>query len=289
MRKVHRTALALLLVPGLLGAQEPQEEPSEQAVEIRMGTDADELRARVASLVEELLAEGDPAARETLERRLADLVLRELARGRIVDEHGRSVPDAVAVTMRPDRGGETIKGSWADGERRGSWKLSKIEGDRYALEARVTTGDGGGEQTVTDEGTLAELTRKHPFLDGTAVVGFLDGMTRFQDGVPASVTRSRPARVDTVPLTGLGLELAEAGDDLRHQFWLPVGVGWVVRSVTPDSPAARSGLQPYDLVTKVGGAWLERPEALRSADARAVPLTVLRRGHEIRLDLAQAD
>jgi len=294
--------IPLLLLAGFALAQEggdqadPEQnagkgtEKSTQKVAVRVESGggnaltAKDLESKVATFVDDLLAAKDPAERQAIARKLTDLVLAQTLRGRVVDAGGRFVADAVTtVSMLPRQGGETIKGSWADGERSASWTLTKEEGDRYRLTAKVSATDGTSEQNVSDEGTLAELTRRHSFLEGTSFFGVLEGADRVQ------FTHSPAPRRDTVSEADLGLELAEATDDLRHQFWLPVGVGWVVRSVAPGSPAARAGLEPFDLITKVGDAWLEHAESLRDPERRAVTLTVLRRGKERQIELAQGD
>jgi len=52
----------------------------------------------------------------------------------------------------------------------------------------------------------------------------------------------------------LGVELADVSDELRQRLGLdPAARGAVILQVEPDSPAARAGLEPGDLIDEVGG------------------------------------
>jgi serine protease Do len=52
----------------------------------------------------------------------------------------------------------------------------------------------------------------------------------------------------------LGVELADVTDELRQRLGLDSAArGAVIMQVEPDSPAARAGLEPGDLIDQVGG------------------------------------
>jgi serine protease Do len=81
----------------------------------------------------------------------------------------------------------------------------------------------------------------------------------------------------------LGLTLAPATPELRRQFGIDAETqGAVVVGVAPNSPAARAGLQPGDVITRVGQAPVAGPSDLAKAvqEARAAKkdrVVVLRR------------
>ena len=79
----------------------------------------------------------------------------------------------------------------------------------------------------------------------------------------------------------MGVQIADVTPQLAAQFGLPVREGALVGSVQPNSPAARGGVQPRDIITRVNdtpvtsGGDLTR--ALRSAGpGTAVTLAVVR-------------
>ena len=70
------------------------------------------------------------------------------------------------------------------------------------------------------------------------------------------------ARADEIPgpplekRAWLGVSVAPPPAALRHQLSVPDGIGLVVDFVIPKAPADQSGLQPYDLLTKIDDQWL---------------------------------
>jgi len=84
----------------------------------------------------------------------------------------------------------------------------------------------------------------------------------------------------------LGLALAPLTDDMRSQLGLDDSVqGAVVAQVKPGSPADESGVQPNDVITRVGGDHVTSPaqaaaqfRAAEHAKKKSVPLLVMRQG-----------
>jgi len=79
----------------------------------------------------------------------------------------------------------------------------------------------------------------------------------------------------------LGIGLTQVTPALRRALVLPVDRGALVQDVTPDSPAERAGLRPYDIIVGVDDATVTSDEELiRSISARSpgttARLTVLR-------------
>ena len=88
----------------------------------------------------------------------------------------------------------------------------------------------------------------------------------------------------------IGVTLAEADDTLRAQLKLAAGEGLVVTEVVPETPAAKAGLKPHDVLVKLDGKRLTTVEAINTQiqeiKDRSVPLEFLRGGKEMSLELA---
>ncbi|WP_050025831.1 PDZ domain-containing protein [Verrucomicrobium sp. BvORR034] len=107
-------------------------------------------------------------------------------------------------------------------------------------------------------------------------------------GVPAL-----PAMPTTppVPTTWLGVATDEAPEEVRAQLPpLAAGTGVLVRSVVPDSPAFKAGLQRYDILAKLDDQLLVNPAQLRALvsgkkEQDTIKLTVFRKGIDLVLDV----
>ena len=76
---------------------------------------------------------------------------------------------------------------------------------------------------------------------------------------------------DNGKTTSVGLGLTDLTDDLRDRFGIDANVkGALVREVDPKSPAAKEGIRPGDVITKVGNKSVssadEAKDALGNAD-----------------------
>ncbi len=94
-----------------------------------------------------------------------------------------------------------------------------------------------------------------------------------------------PARAsDTAQeVTWLGVSTEEASEALASQLGLKPGQGLVVVFVAPDSPAAKAGIQKYDVIEEFGDQMLVGPEQLRKLvqmqkEGDTIKLTVHRAG-----------
>ena len=88
----------------------------------------------------------------------------------------------------------------------------------------------------------------------------------------------------------LGIGIQELDSDLAKSFKLPQPTGALVRSVEPDSPAAKAKLQSGDVILAYNGKKLSRssdlpPLVASTSIGETVPLTVLRNGKERSIDI----
>src|ERR1044071_4356457 len=91
-----------------------------------------------------------------------------------------------------------------------------------------------------------------------------------------------------VPVTYLGVDTSQVPTVVSEQLGLAKGVGLVVDSVEPNSPAAPAGVQQNDILKMLNDKILVEPSQLRKLlqtfpEGTEVTLTVLRKGQEQKL------
>jgi predicted metalloprotease with PDZ domain len=98
----------------------------------------------------------------------------------------------------------------------------------------------------------------------------------------------RPFFMELGRRSAAGAELAEMNEGLSAYFG-GQREGALVIEVSPESPAARAGLQPGDVIVRAGGQDVEDPadvrEALNRAEAGQVAVEVIRQGRRQTLSL----
>jgi S1-C subfamily serine protease len=139
------------------------------------------------------------------------------------------------------------------------------------------------------------LIRRHDPGDSVAIGRVRDGREQRVDimlaAAPARAPRPvRPARGPERYLDGahLGARIATLGPDLASYFALEPEQGVLVLEVTPESPAARAGIKPGDVITAMNGDRVANPAALLAwLDERKpgdqVTLKVVRHGKPVEL------
>jgi hypothetical protein len=80
----------------------------------------------------------------------------------------------------------------------------------------------------------------------------------------------------------LGIQITTLPEAVRSHLQLQHGV--LIERVLPDSPAAKAGLKPHDILLAVGQTLIHQPEdilnVLRQADGKPLALRILRQGQE---------
>ena len=92
-----------------------------------------------------------------------------------------------------------------------------------------------------------------------------------------------PANETREPVTYLVIAADAVSEELAAHLPLDAGVGLVVRSIGPDSPAAKAGVGVNDVVTKIDDQLLVHPRQLQvlvraKKDGDSISVTYLRKG-----------
>ena len=117
-----------------------------------------------------------------------------------------------------------------------------------------------------------------------------DMVKAVQDAIATSTDASWPTAAQPAgPRPWLGVSTEEIGDDVRSLLPEEVVGGLIVRHVDADSPAAKAGLQPNDILLKLDDQILVTPDQLRrliqlKKDGSSIGLTALRKGKELKTD-----
>jgi hypothetical protein len=232
-----RRFLILAVTALLLSPARAQEEKKELSPEDR---EVVELLLRMRS--------DDAEEAEKARRRMMKLLVGRLGRTVEFDT------DAL-VLLDPKGPSESIRGTSTDENGKLEYTLKRLGQGKYELEAkRSDPGSGKILEKIVDKGTMAELAKKHAFLQRTPMRGGL--------GVGGLVVHATPgphgARM-------LGAFATRPSEDLAYHLYLPKGVGYVVRHVAQGSQAEQLGLKPFDVLAKVDGKWIEDPRQLERA------------------------
>jgi serine protease Do len=173
-----------------------------------------------------------------------------------------------------------------------------IHDDGVGAAVSLTVLRGGRQITVNtqlayrgevEKEAAARMVEADPPASGDAPVANEGGDGDPADPVaPDTASRSRKffAQVlHTTPFTGLVLEAMEP--QLAGFFGAPAGVGLLVETVAPNSPAATAGLRAGDVILKAdsvevksNGVWVKE---LHETRGRGIALVVLRDRQEVRI------
>ncbi len=137
---------------------------------------------------------------------------------------------------------------------------SQVGGSDYQFfiqtDAPINPGNSGGA-LVDMSGRLVGIN--------SAIASSSGGSEGIGFAIPANMVRvvvtSAEAGSQTVRRPWFGAKLQEVTRDLADSLALPRPAGALVASVTPDSPAARGGIKPGDVLVSVDGMEIEDPNA----------------------------
>jgi hypothetical protein len=167
--------------------------------------------------------------------------------------------------------------------------LMRLMGDSAAVWAeripnvRFRMGEDDEGEVIRIEGRMMELENEAMRLEneGTALE---NNVIRLE----GALGQGEPFFMELGRRSAAGAELAEMNEGLSAYFG-GQREGALVIEVSPESPAARAGLQPGDVIVRAGGQDVEDPADVRMALTRAgddrVALEVIRQGRRQELSL----
>ncbi|MGH7866627.1 MAG: DegQ family serine endoprotease, partial [Candidatus Dormibacteraceae bacterium] len=165
----------------------------------------------------------------------------------VADSDKLEVGDMVLAIGNPFGVGQTVTMGIISALGRGGLGISGYE-DFIQTDAAINPGNSGGA-LVDAEGRLVGIN--------TAILSRSGGFQGVGFAVPVNMARfamDRITRFGKVTRGFLGIYIQPLTPDLAKEFNLPANTsGALVGGVTPNSPAARAGLQDGDVVTSFNG------------------------------------
>ena len=125
------------------------------------------------------------------------------------------------------------------------------QGGMIQTDAAISVGNSGGP-LIDSRGRVIGINTAILQGPGASGLGFAIPINLANDVATQVLTTGRIARAF------LGIAHADIERELAAQFGLPVTQGVIVLEVVPNSPAARAGLRPQDIITSAGGATIVR-------------------------------
>ena len=157
--------------------------------------------------------------------------------------------------------------------------------DFIQTDAAINPGNSGGP-LLNIEGEVIGMN--------TAILSQSGGYMGIGLAVPSNMVKDITQQLKSgkkVQRAMLGIVIQELNDDIRSYFEIDKSVnGILVSNVEPKSPAAKAGLQQYDLITKFDGKEIENVSQFRTAVAfspygKRIPLEIIRNGKAMKLEV----
>jgi serine protease Do len=180
------------------------------------------------------------------------------------DSSDVQVGDRVLAVGNPFGIGETVTSGIVSGTGRSGATGLDYE-DFIQTDAAINPGNSGGA-LIDMQGRLIGLN--------TAILSRSGGFQGIGFAIPANLARHV---IDSLVSTGkvvrgfLGVTIQDISPDLADQFHLKSDSGAVVADVTPDGPAANSGLKSGDVLLAYDGKPLKDSRELKFAVAATAP------------------
>ncbi len=149
--------------------------------------------------------------------------------------------------------------------------------DYLQIDAPINRGNSGGPLFDATGRVIGVNTAIWSPSGGNVGIGF---------AVPSSLAKSVVDQLrdrGSIARGWLGVQIQSVSEDLAQSLGVPEGKGALVAAVTPDSPAAKAGVKPGDLIVAMDGKALEDFKALPKQVAATEPgkratLEVVREG-----------
>lgn len=176
--------------------------------------------------------------------------------------------------------------------------MCSLAAQGFALAQQTATPDAATPKPSVI-GTIVQEDPAQPKASGFIVIQTPDGKTQrldlplnadgnlFEIGLTSG--EDGGAELLSLPKFVIGVSLSEIPDSLRAHLSLTEGAGIMVGAVVPDSPAAKAGLQQYDLLLKSGDRDLkvakDLQEIVDSSEGKVVSVSVQRKGQPLTIEL----
>jgi Do/DeqQ family serine protease len=192
----------------------------------------------------------------------------ELPTATLADSDQLRVGDVVFAIGNPLGVGQTTTMGIVSATGRSNLRLLDQGYENFIqTDASINPGNSGGA-LVDARGRLVGIN--------TAIISTSRGSIGLGFAIPvnlaASVMRGL-IETGTVARGYLGITTQELDRELAEYFGVPDGRGVIISEVSPDSPAARAGLQHEDVVVAFNGRPISTREELRLAIVQSIPGT----------------
>ncbi len=157
--------------------------------------------------------------------------------------------------------------------------------DFIQTDAAINPGNSGGP-LLNIEGEVIGMN--------TAILSQSGGYMGIGLAVPANMVKDITEQLRSgkkIQRAMMGIVIQELNNDIRNYFEIDKSVnGILVSSVEAKSPAAKAGLQQYDLITKFDDKEIENISQFRTAVAfspygKKIPLEIIRNGKPMKLEV----
>ncbi|HEY3898347.1 MAG TPA: DegQ family serine endoprotease [Chthoniobacter sp.] len=156
--------------------------------------------------------------------------------------------------------------------------------DFLQTDAAINPGNSGGPLVNMDGQVIGMNTAIATGMGQFAGVGFAIPSDMIKGFVPTL------AKGGTITRGFLGVGIQDLSDSLAAQFKTNGTNGALVSQVNNDTPAAKAGLKSGDVIVRYDGKAIDNTRTLRqlvadTTPATKIPLTVMRDGKEVKLDV----
>src|SRR5664280_1289837 len=235
---------------------------------------ADEIKVALASGGKEFIAKvigSDPPTDVSVLK----ISAKDLPAVTIADSDKLEVGDVVLAIGNPFNVGQTVTMGIVSALGRTSLEINQYES---CIRSDAATNPGNSRGALVDaEGRLVGIN--------TAIFSRSGGYQGVGFAVPVNLARSvmeRLIKFGTVTRGYLGISLqSEITEDLMQEFNLPDVSGAMVGGISPNTPAAKAGLESGDVIREVDGKKIADSQQLRlmisqTSPGTTVVLTILR-------------
>jgi serine protease Do len=143
------------------------------------------------------------------------------------------------------------------------------------IDAPINQGNSGGP-LFTQDGKVVGIN--------TAILSPSGGSIGIGFAIPSNTVKTVVAQLEQnghVTRGYIGVEAQQLSESMAKALRLPQSGGALIAGVSPDSPAARAGLQPGDVITAVNGQKVENSHEL------ALKIAAVKPGDQAKLDIVR--